>query len=629
MKLLPALPVSGSFPIAVIPSLNIPAYLFRILCFAYLTILPFTGMAQSPQVPHKIHFANMTLTIRDDARREIQKDVDALTQSPRHFNIKVERARTYFPIIEKIFKEENLPDDFKYLVLQESALIPDAVSVSNAVGFWQFKDFTAAEMGLRVDREIDERMNIAASTRAAARYLKKNNHYFNNWLYALQAYQMGAGGVMKAVKDTEGGAKHMEINSSTYWYVKKYLAHKIAFENAVSGKGQLELFMLDNNKKKSLSDLAKEVTVDEEELKALNKWVKSGVIPDDKMYAVAIPVRGNMEMLNMPVAKASASTSQEQGKISTNSKEDRIRINGIVALKAQPGENAADLAKRAGIDEAFLLKCNDLSGNAGIVAGEYYFISRKRARATKAYHTVAAGEKLWDISQRYAVRLKKLKRYNRLSSDAGLREGMTLWLSATKPKDSEKPANLPETTEVIQLDNEDTFNWQIVPSEKPVTVTETPVPVSVEDEAQTKKEDSVPVVSQTAVQPEPAMAGQDTEVIAIPAQHLVQAGETLYGISKKYGLEVMDLLAWNDLKIADGIRPGQLLNLHEATTGEPEMAEEKTPVQRAEIIHEVRPTDTLYSIARKYGVTINELMDLNNKTDFNLTVGEKLRVQQK
>ena len=57
--------------------------------------LIFCGAAafgQSPQVPHKMQFAGMTLTVRDDARREIQKDVDALTESPKHFNIKVERA---------------------------------------------------------------------------------------------------------------------------------------------------------------------------------------------------------------------------------------------------------------------------------------------------------------------------------------------------------------------------------------------------------------------------------------------------------------------------------------------------------------------------------------------------------
>src|SRR5688572_13511196 len=246
--------------------------------------------AQGPQVPHKIHFADMTLTIRDDARREIQKDVDALTQSPKHFNIKVERARTYFPLIEKVFREEGVPEDFKFLVIQESALIADAVSVSNAVGFWQFKDFTALEMGLRVDKEIDERLNIVSSSRAAARYIKKNNTFFDNWIYALQAYQMGAGGVMKTVKDTQGGARQMEINSRTYWYVKKYLAHKIAFEQGVTGKAQTEVITFANNKGKSLADLAAEVAVDETALRDFNKWTKSGKIPSDRTYVVIVPV---------------------------------------------------------------------------------------------------------------------------------------------------------------------------------------------------------------------------------------------------------------------------------------------------------------------------------------------------
>jgi membrane-bound lytic murein transglycosylase D len=93
-----------------------------------------SAAAQTPQVPRKMDFGGITLSIRDDARKEMQKDVDALWQSPRHLAVKVEKARTYFPVIEKIFEEERIPDDFKYLVLQESALIPDAVSVSNAVG---------------------------------------------------------------------------------------------------------------------------------------------------------------------------------------------------------------------------------------------------------------------------------------------------------------------------------------------------------------------------------------------------------------------------------------------------------------------------------------------------------------
>ena len=230
------------------------------------------------------------------------------------------------------------------MALQESALIADAVSVSNAVGFWQFKDYTAVEMGLRVDKEIDERLNIVSSSRAAARYIKKNNFYFNNWIFALQAYQMGAGGAMKSLPKNLSGAKNMEITSATYWYVKKYLAHKIAFEDVVEGAGQVKAIPYENHSSKLLTDIAREVSVSEEELKSYNKWTKTGRIPDDRTYTVIIPVPGEKE-ITLPLTAVAASKVEpplEARKCGWRA--DRTKINGIKAIKALPGETPGVLA---------------------------------------------------------------------------------------------------------------------------------------------------------------------------------------------------------------------------------------------------------------------------------------------
>ncbi|HET6544236.1 MAG TPA: transglycosylase SLT domain-containing protein, partial [Chryseolinea sp.] len=342
------------------------------LFFSVFLIAGVSVQAQTPQVPHKMEFAGMTLTIRDDARREIQKDVNALTQSPKHHNIKIERAKTYFPIIEKVFEEERVPDDFKYLALQESALIADAVSVSNAVGFWQFKDYTAVEMGLRVDKEIDERLNIVSSSRAAARYIKKNNFYFNNWIFALQAYQMGAGGAMKSLPKNLSGAKHMEITSATYWYVKKYLAHKVAFEDVVDGTGQVKAIPYENHSTKLLTDIAKEVSVNEEELKSYNKWTKTGRIPDDRTYTVIIPVPGEKE-ITLPLT-AMAASKVEPPLEAKSAAADRSKINGIKAIKALPGETPGALATRAGVVLSDFVTWNDISKDTHIEAGQYYLL---------------------------------------------------------------------------------------------------------------------------------------------------------------------------------------------------------------------------------------------------------------
>lgn len=599
--------------------------------------------AQSPQVPHKMEVAGMTLTIRDDARKEIQKDVNALTQSPRHHNIKVERAKTYFPLIEKVFEEERVPDDFKYLVLQESALIADAVSVSNAVGFWQFKDFTAVEMGLRVDKEIDERLNIVSSTRAAARYIKKNNFYFNNWIFALQAYQMGAGGAMKSLPKNMSGARHMEINSSTYWYVKKFLAHKVAFEGAVKGEGQIKAMPYVNNSKKSLTDIAREVSVSEDEIKEYNKWAKKGSIPDDRAYTVIIPVIGEGKDIHIPeTVIASAKVEPASAAKTEPAKAERIKINGIKAIKAMPGESAVALAARAGVKLSDFLSWNDISRNTSLDADQYYLLAKKRARAEKDYHQVSEGERIWDVSQRYGVQIKKLRRYNRMKTGEDVRPGTTLWLSARKPKDMDEPVN---SDRIIEVDNSSTFAWTAEsktatpdeaeqkdlpnkvdvqtsiaasPVTEAVTITDS-IQKSV-DSVETLQPQSTASIEQDTVQP----ASEKVKVTEIKTkEHIVKPKETLYGIAHTYNVGVMDLVNWNNLNIQDGIRPGQVLKL---TDGE---ATEQPVVAINLIEHEVRTTDTLYSIARKYGVTIKQLMEWNGKTDFSLAVGEKLKIQAK
>ena len=595
--------------------------IFAALFFAAV----FPVAAQSPQVPHKMEFAGITLTIRDDARKEIQKDVDALTQSPKHFAIKADRAKTYFPLIEKIFKEENVPDDFKFLALQESALIPDAVSSSNAVGFWQFKDFTAMEMGLRVDREVDERMNIVASSRAAAKYLKKNNSIFENWIYTLQSYQMGAGGVMNAVHDTKPGVSHMEINSRTYWYVKRYLAHKIAYQDGVKGRGNTQIVPYETNKGKSLKDLAREVSVDETELLAYNKWVRSGNVPNDRTYVVLIPVAGPRGDLILPVEINNARISEPRISSATSKPIAAIRkkINGVHTIQALADEDASVFATRAGVELVKFLHWNDLAADGKLVAGEFYFVSNKRTRAQEDFHKVVKGEDLWLISQRYGVQLKRLVKYNRLPS-AYVAEGEMLWLASKKPK-----ANAREIQDAVAVNNQETFNWSVESekksSEKIEIKQDVVVPVEPEIE---KVTDSVKTLQQPEIEIQPILKDTLQPVTIRIAdldrkEHVVKPKETLYSIAKTYSIGVMDLVRWNNLDLQLGIKIGQTLKLVDTQS----VTETKKTEQ--EVLHEVKSSDTLYSIARQYGVTIKDLMDWNQKKDFSLAVGEKLKVFQR
>jgi membrane-bound lytic murein transglycosylase D len=604
----------------------------KILTALFLAV-SFYAAAQRPQVPHKMSFANLTLTIRDDARKDIQKDVDALTQSPKHFNIKADRARTYFPIIEKIFEEEGVPDDFKFLVLQESSLIADAVSVSNAVGFWQFKDFTAIEMGLRVDKQIDERMNIAASTRAAARYIKKNNTFFDNWLYALQAYQMGAGGVMSSVPETHDGETHAEITSKTYWYVKKFLAYKIAFENAVRGKGQVELTLYENSTGKTLAELSRELAVEENELKNYNKWTKSGSIPDGRTYWVAVPFTTGVTLPVASVATAPATTVsglKSQPNAATALK--KTRINGVPVIEALPGEDAVKIATRANVDLASFLKWNDIPNSAQEVSGGFYFLGRKRARGSEDFHTVAKGESLWSVSQKYGVQLKKLKKYNRLQTSF-VENGTTLYLSSMKPKTSTNAV-----ANAVEVAKDETLNWSSGPLEtmeasnsdpQPETSSEVAVlnPVLANNPEVSDSSKTLQLAKEMEVRTDTSGLIHVTAPEAGKSTHVVQPKETLYAIAKIYNVGVMDLVEWNELDLQQGIKIGQVLKVSQTQTPIVGEASKEATEAAKEVLHEVKSSDTLYSIARKYGVTIKDLMEWNEKKDFSLSVGEKLKVK--
>jgi membrane-bound lytic murein transglycosylase D len=578
--------------------------------------------AQTPQVPHKMRFADMTLTIRDDARREIQKDVDALTKSPKYFGIKVERARTYFPIIEKIFEEERLPLDFKYLVLQESALIPDAVSVSNAVGFWQFKDFTAMEMGLRVDKTIDERMNIVSSSRAAAKYIKQNNFMFNNWIYALQAYQMGAGGVKRVVGDEHNGARHMDITSETYWYVKKFLAHKVAFEDAMKhGEPQLKMQVFPIQEEKSLSELAKQMAIDEVELYTYNRWIKNGKIPGDRTYAVVVPNGKVSPEFGTMVAATVAKRTNEIMDRAVSPTIVKKEINGIIAVKGMKGESTTQLASRLNVNLSDFLKYNDIKIDHAVREDVYYFTKKKKNKSSELTHTASRGEDLWYVSQYYGVSLKKIQRLNSSMGKEKLAQGDVVYLNSKRPASS-SPTSGPQPEPVVAAQviassttNDAYFDWVVDTNVKEVADN------TKSAKAEIKKKE---IVTPAAQSPENQQATTVSELSN--GVHVVTAGETLYSISKKYQVNVVDLLEWNELDITAGLKPGQQLKVQSQNRDVAKQNTEVTTNTGMLVTHEVKPSDTLYSVARQYNVSIKEIMDWNNKQDFSLTLGEKLKI---
>ncbi len=124
------------------------------------------------------------------------------------------RTTIYFPLIEAKLREYGLPDALKYLTITESALRVTAESRVGAVGLWQLMPGTAREIGLRINGEVDERMEPVRATEAGLEYLVRQYEYFGNWALALAAYNSGPGNVRRARRRSR---------STDYWRLRRYL----------------------------------------------------------------------------------------------------------------------------------------------------------------------------------------------------------------------------------------------------------------------------------------------------------------------------------------------------------------------------------------------------------------------
>jgi LysM repeat protein len=106
--------------------------------------------------------------------------------------------------------------------------------------------------------------------------------------------------------------------------------------------------------------------------------------------------------------------------------------------------------------------------------------------------------------------------------------------------------------------------------------------------------------------------------------HQVGEKETLYGLSKRYGSTILEILDQNPT--ADGgLEVGQILKIPYAPKPKP-----NPPVQTsAGLVHKVGPKETLFSIARTYNVSVDDIKAWNNLKDGSLVLGQELIVQKK
>lgn len=194
------------------------------------------------------------------------------------------------------------------------------------------------------------------------------------------------------------------------------------------------------------------------------------------------------------------------------------------------------------------------------------------------WHTIVSGDTLWSLAQRYGTTVAQLKQWNNLSSDA-IYAGQKLLVKAEQTNN----ANAGNQTNSDNGAN----------TEKPSTST----------------------TDQTNA-----------------TRHKVVSGDTLWNISRKYGVTVANLKQWNQLS-SDIIYIGQQLVVKVTSGGSNSstggsQTQDTTTGSNANNggTHLVKRGDTLWSIAKQYGVSVNELKARNHLTSDLIFIGQRLMI---
>lgn len=112
------------------------------------------------------------------------------------------RSGAYRAHINNVLREKNLPIELGVLPHVESSFNPGAYSSAAAAGMWQFTRATGQRF-MRIDHIVDERMDPYTATNAAMSLLEYNYSVLGSWPLALTAYNHGAAGIARAVRETK------------------------------------------------------------------------------------------------------------------------------------------------------------------------------------------------------------------------------------------------------------------------------------------------------------------------------------------------------------------------------------------------------------------------------------------
>lgn len=254
------------------------------------------------EIPNDLHFAEEKLPMNDfEVFERMDRELTVNTYWQTQTILIHKRANRWFPIIEPILKRNGIPNDFKYIPVIETGFL-NLTSPAGAVGFWQFMEGTAKELGLEVNNQIDERYHVEKSTQAACDYFNKLYKEFGSWTLVAAAYNMGPTAI-KAQLSRQDAKNYYDLilNQETARYVfrivamKEIMQHPEEYGYTIRKKDLYSLIPTYTLKvDTSIQDFAKfsaYLDVNYKTLKTFNPWLREAFLEnkENKTYYIQLP----------------------------------------------------------------------------------------------------------------------------------------------------------------------------------------------------------------------------------------------------------------------------------------------------------------------------------------------------
>src|SRR5574343_657285 len=221
--------------------------------------------------------------------------------------------------------------------------------------------------------------------------------------------------------------------------------------------------------------------------------------------------------------------------------------NKVPSTVVQPNQTVGSIAEANDKTAKKIRKYNDLSYHQQIEPGDVLYLKPKKRKASVESHQVSEGETMWDISQKYAIKINSLYKKNLMLPGTEPKTGVVLQL---QHKADSRPDNGRASISVPVGENE----YHIVGAVETLYSISRIYGIKVEDLI------SMNGIVNNQIKPGQRLLVKKTQAESKSVKHTVQAGETLYSISKRYNVTVASIKAANGLS-SDSLQVGKVLDI--------------------------------------------------------------------